>query len=38
MVGLTVAWKDSNRITDAWTWREKGKPDHTELFQFTRKK
>lgn len=38
MVGLTLAWKDGDHITHAWTWQEKGKPDHTEQFQFTRKK
>jgi hypothetical protein len=38
MVAMTVTWKDADHITQAWTWREKGKPDKVEAFQFTRKK
>jgi hypothetical protein len=38
MVAVTIAWKDEEHMTQSWTWREKGKPDKVEVFQFTRKK
>jgi hypothetical protein len=38
MAGLTVTWQSKDRITQVWTWREKGKPDTQEKFELARKK
>ena len=38
MVGLTLTWQTKDHITQAWTWREKGKPDLVEKFDLVRKK
>lgn len=38
MVGLTLTFQSKDRITQVWTWREKGKPDMKEKFELFRKK
>lgn len=37
MTGLTLTWQSKDRITQVWTYREKGK-DTTEKFELVRKK
>ena len=38
MRALTVRFIDADHITQAWTWRENGKDQKAEVFQFTRKR
>lgn len=38
MVRLVLVLEGSDRLTQKWTFREEGKSDHTEVFQFNRKK
>ena len=38
MVGLTLTFQSKDRITQVWTWREKGRADMNEKFELVRKK
>jgi hypothetical protein len=38
MRDLVVTFADIDHFTQQWTWREKGKPDQTEVFKLTRLK
>lgn len=38
MVGLTLTFQSKDRITQVWTYREKGKPDEVGKFELMRKK
>ena len=38
MRDLTVTLQDNDHFTQQWKWRDKGKEENMELFQYTRKK
>lgn len=38
MQSMVLTWKNDSQITQEWTWREKGKPDQTGRFEFSRRK